>query len=160
MVVVEKSRIGDWELDTIIGARQRGTVVSSVDRCSKYTLLERIRTKTAAAVNEALSERMGPIRDQVHTCTLDNGKKFAGHREVADELEADFYFATSCHSWERGLNEHTNGLVREYFPKGTDFLEVTDAQVREVEDRLNNRPRKVLGYRTPVEAFASAQAPP
>ena len=159
-VMEEKSRIGDWELDTILGARCRGALVSSVERASKYTLLDRIKAKTAAAVSEVLTRRMGPVRDQVHTCTADNGKEFAGHQEIAEALEADFYFATPYHSWERGLNEHTNGLVRQYFPKGTDFLKVTDAQVRAVQERLNNRPRKVLGYQTPAEVFADAQAPP
>lgn len=88
------------------------------------------------------------------------GKEFAGHQAIARALQADFYFATPYHSWERGLNEHTNGLVRQYFPKGTDFREVSPAQVQAVEDRLNHRPRKVLGYRTPAEVFAEAQAPP
>ncbi len=159
-VVEEKSRIGDWELDTIIGARHRGALVSSVDRGSKFTFLERVEVKTAAAVTTALTRRMGPIRDRVHTLTADNGKEFAGHREISDSLGAGFYFATPYHSWERGLNEHTNGLVRQYFPKGTDFRQVTEAQVRAVEDRLNHRPRKVLGYRTPAEVFAGPWSPP
>ena len=159
-VVEEKSRIGDWELDTIVGARHRGALVSSVERGSKFTFLERIHGKTASAVTEAVTRRMGPIRDRVHTCTADNGKEFAGHREISAALGAGFYFATPYHSWERGLNEHTNGLVRQYFPKGTDFRKVTDAQVREVEDRINQRPRKVLGYRTPAEAFEGCRPGP
>ncbi len=159
-VVEEKSRIGDWELDTIIGARHRGALVSSVDRGSKFTFLERVEVKTAAAVTTALTRRMGPIRERVHTLTADNGKEFAGRRGISDALGAGFYFATPYHSWERGLNEHTNGLVRQYFPKGTDFRQVTEAQVRAVEDRLNHRPRKVLGYRTPAEVFAGALVPP
>ncbi len=159
-VVEEKSRIGDWELDTIIGARHWGALVSSVDRGSKFTFLERVEVKTAAAVTTALTRRMEPIRDRVHTLTADNGKEFAGHRAISDSLGAGFYFATPYHSWERGLNEHTNGLVRQYFPKGTDFRQVTEAQVRAVEDRLNHRPRKVLGYRTPAEVFAGALVPP
>ncbi len=159
-VVEEKSRIGDWELDTVIGSRHRGALVTSVDRGSKYMVLERIDVKTAAAVTEALRQRMGPFRDRVHTLTADNGKEFAGHQAVSGALGADFYFATPYHSWERGLNEHTNGLVRQYFPKGTDFRMVTESQVRAVEDRINHRPRKVLGYRTPAEVFTGALVPP
>lgn len=158
-VVEEKSRIGDWELDTVIGSRHRGALVTSVDRGSKYMVLERIDVKTAAAVTEALRQRMGPFRDRVHTLTADNGKEFAGHQAVSEALTADFYFATPYHSWERGLNEHTNGLVRQYFPRGTDFRMVTESQVRAVEDRINHRPRKVLGYRTPAEVF-TALVPP
>ena len=160
LVVDEKSRIGDWELDTIVGARHRGALVSSVDRGSKFTFLERVDVKTASAVSEAITRRMGPVRDRVHTCTADNGKEFAGHREISDALGTGFYFATPYHSWERGLNEHTNGLVRQYFPKSTDFRKVTDAQVRAVEDRINQRPRKALGYRTPAEVFAGVPAGP
>ena len=159
-VVEEKRRIGDWELDTIVGAKHRGALVSSVERGSKFTFLERVDVKTASAVTEAVTRRMGPVRDRVHTFTADNGKEFAGHREISDALGAGFYFATPYHSWERGLNEHTNGLVRQYFPKGTDFRKVTEAQVRAVENRINHRPRKVLGYRTPAEVFAGVPAGP
>ncbi len=154
-MVAEKSRIGDWELDTIIGAKHRGALVSAVDRGSKFPFLEWVEGKTAA-----LTRRLGPIRDRVHTGTADHGKEFARHREIAPKLDAGCYFATSYPSWERGRNEHTNGLVRPYFPNGTDFRQVTAAQVRAVEDRLNRRPRKVLGYRTPAEVFARGLAPP
>ena len=94
------------------------------------------------------------------TCTSGQWQGVSGHREISDSLGAGFYFATPYHSWERGLNEHTNGLVREYFPRGTDFRMVTEAQVRAVEDRINHRPRKVLGYHTPAEVFAKALVPP
>ena len=124
------------------------------------TFLERVDVKTASAVTEAVTRRMGPIRDRVHTCTADNGKEFAGHREISAALGAGFYFATPYHSWERGLNEHPNGLVRQYFPKGTDFRKVTDTQVRALEERINHRPRKVLRYRTPAEVFAGVPAGP
>ncbi len=159
-VVAEKSRVGDWELDTIMGAKHRGALVSAVDRGSKFPFLEWVEGKTAAAVTAALIRRLGPVRDRVHTGTADHGKEFARHREIAQKLDAGFYFATPYHSWERGRNEHTNGLVRQYFPKGTDFRQVTAAPVRAVEDRLHRRPRKVLGYRTPAEVFARGLAPP
>jgi len=158
--VAEKCRIGDWELDTIVGARHRGALLSSVERVSWYTILALLEDRTSAAVNDALLARMGPHRDRTHTLTADNGKEFAGHEKVAAGLGADFHFATPYRSWERGLNEHVNGLVRQYFPKGTDFRQVTAEQVRQVEDRLNHRPRRVLGYRTPFEAFHGERPPP
>ena len=107
----------------------------------------------AAPMTEALLRRLGPHRDRAHTMTADNGKEFAGRREVSAGLEAGFCFATPCHSRERGLNETANGLVRECFPKGTDFRQVTAEQVRQVECWLNRRPRKSLSYRTPHEVF-------
>ena len=127
---------------------------------SKYTLLELLAGKAAVPVTEALLRRMGPFRDRTHTLTADNGKEFASHGEVAAGLEAGFYFATPYHSWERGLNEHVNGLVRQYFPKGSDFWRVTAQPVQQVEDRLNHRPRKALGYRTPFEVFHQGLASP
>ena len=100
-----------------------------------------------------------PLCALVHTITADNGKEFAGHAWVGKALGAGFFFATPYHSWERGLNEHTNGLVREYFPKGTDFRQITNTQVKAVQDRLNARPGKVLGYRTPAEVFHHTHPP-
>ena len=101
-------------------------------------------------------KRLLPYMEVVHTITSDNGKEFAGHGKIAQELGTGFFFATPYHSWERGLNEHTNGLVRQYFPKATDFHEVLGEDVRRVEELLNGRPRKVLNYRTPAEVFNEA----
>ena len=155
-VVESKRRVGDWELDTIIGARHRGALVSMVDRCSKFTFLQRVSGKTSLAVGGAILACLRPASALAHTLTADNGKEFAGHREVAAGLSAGFYFATPYHSWERGLNEHTNGLVRQYLPKATDFIDLHDTRVRQVQDLLNGRPRRVLGYRTPAEVFGEA----
>jgi len=110
-IVEKKTRIGDWELDTIIGAQHKGAIVSMVDRASKLTKLVKVSHKTAEEVTEALIKKLGPIREFVHTLTADNGKEFAYHQSVSSALEADFFFATPYHSWERGLNEHTNGGV-------------------------------------------------
>ena len=107
----------------------------------------------------ALLEMLLPLAALVHTITADNGKEFAGHAWVAQALGAGFFFATPYHSWERGLNGHTNGLVRGYFSKDTDFQQITDAEVKAVQDRLNGRPRKALGYMTPAEAFRKARPP-
>ncbi len=154
-----KARIGDWEADTVIGGGHSGAVVSLVDGCSKFTLLQRVDGKKAEAVGEAMTDLLKGLGARVHTITADNGKEFAGHAKVAKALEADFFFATPYHSWERGLNEHTNGLLRQYLPKGTDLRQVTDARVKRVQDILNARPRKALGYLTPAEAFARARPP-
>ncbi|MCY4227169.1 MAG: IS30 family transposase [Gammaproteobacteria bacterium] len=120
---------------------------------SKYTILELLASRTAAPVAESLLRCLGAHPDLVRTLTADSGKEFAGHREVSAGLEAGFCLATPCHSWERGLNKTANGLVRQYFPKGTGLTRVTAEEVRQVEDRLNRRPRKVLGCRTPFEVF-------
>ncbi len=159
-VVEEKGRIGDWEREPIMGARHRGALVSAVDRGSKFLFLEWVDGEITSAVTEAITRRMGPIRDRVHTGTADHGQEFARPREIAQKLDAGCYFATRYHSWERGRNEHPNGLVRQYFPQGTDCRQVTAAQVRAVENRLRRRPRKVLGVRTPAEVFARGLAPP
>ena len=98
-------------------------------------------------------ELLGPLAAKVHTITVDNGKEFCQHEEIAARLQARIYFAHPYSSWERGLNENTNGLVRQYFPKKHDFARITNAEVQRAENRLNNRPRKTLGYRTPNEVF-------
>ena len=100
-----------------------------------------------------------PLSAQVHTLTYDNGKEFAYHMEIAKVLKADGYFAHPYHSWERGLNENTNGLIRQYLSKGTDFNKLTDRQVLEIMDKLNNRPRKCLGYKTPNQVFFGINSP-
>ena len=158
-VVEAKERVGDWEADTIVGKGHGGAVVSLVDRASKYTLLERVDRKTAAAVGAALTGLPGPLSVPVHAITADKGKEFADHVRVADALEAGFFFARPCNSRERGLNEHVNGLVLGHLPKGTDFRKVTDERVGEVQDLLNARHWKVLGCRTPAEAFRKARPP-
>ncbi len=135
--VERKERVGDWEADTIIGKGHSGAVVSLVDRASKYTYSRRVDRRTSAAVSAAMLEMPRPSAAPVHTITADNGKEFAGHAGVAEALGAAFHFATPCHFWERGLNGHTNGLVRQYLPKGTDLRAVTDAEVRAVQDRAS-----------------------
>ena len=152
-IVEEKTRLGDWELDTIIGAKHQGAIVTMVDRTTKLTKLVKVSRKTAEEVKEALIKKLAPIKKFVHTLTADNGKEFAYHQNVSTALQADFFFATPYHSWERGLNEHTNGLVRQYFPKSMNFNDISEEDVERVEAFLNNRPRKILGFETPLEAF-------
>lgn len=152
-VVDERSRIGDWEADTIIGAGRRQAIVSLVERKSLYCLLEKVSTKSAEAVRDAIRQKLLPIKNLVITMTSDNGTEFALHKEIADSLDADFFFADPYSSWQRGTNENTNGLVRQYFPKKSDFSIVPDHLVDQVNYRLNNRPRKTLGFRTPTEVL-------
>ena len=155
-IVAAKSRIGDWEADTIIGANHKGAVMSHVERKSKYTKLAKLRDKSADSVVQACARVLLPLADRIKTITYDNGKEFASHVEIATSLGSLSYFAKPYHSWERGLNEHTNGLFRQYFPKGSDLSIVSDTDVQRVEDKLNSRPRKILGYRTPRQVFFNA----
>jgi len=159
-IVEEKTRLGDWELDTIIGRGQSGVIVSMVDRASKLTMLVKTSGKTAQEVTDALLARFSPIKEFVHTLTADNGKEFANRRQVSEALDTGFYFAKPYHAWERGLNKHTNGLVRQYFPKSKRFDEVSASELMDVEILLNNRPRKVLDFSTPIEVFIRLSAMP
>jgi IS30 family transposase len=152
-VVAAKRRVGDWEADTIIGKAHQQAIVSLTERKSKLCLLQKVERKSAAAITAASLAQLSPLSFKVHTITSDNGREFAGHGEIAQALSAKFYFAHPYSSWERGLNENTNGLVRQYFPKKYDFTTISDAEVEQVMERLNNRPRKTLGFRTPNEVF-------
>jgi IS30 family transposase len=152
-IVATKERLGDWEVDTIIGKNHQQAIVSLVERQSKLTRLAKVERKTEEAVKAAVIELLKPLAGRVHTITSDNGKEFSGHQGIAEALRADFYFAHPYRSWERGVNENTNGLVRQYFPKGSDFTAITDEQVQAVAERLNERPRKTLGFQTPNHVF-------
>ncbi len=113
-IVAEKRRIGDWEGDTIIDRSLKGAILTHVDRTSKYSKLAILPNKSAASVQKACDASLLPIAHKIETITYDNGKEFAGHARIAAKLGAQIYFAKPYHSWERGLNEHTNGLVRSY----------------------------------------------
>ena len=153
LAVEDKARIGDFEIDTVIGKNHQGALVTIVDRKSKFTLIKKVESKHAEGVTEALIELLAPYKGSIHTITADNGKEFAGHEEVALALNTSVYFAHPYCSWERGLNENTNGLIRQYFPKGTTFENITPEVIASVMHRLNNRPRKTLNYRTPNAVF-------
>jgi IS30 family transposase len=152
-IVETRSRVGDWEADTVIGKNHRQAIVSIVERKSGFTLIRKVERKTAHAVSQAMIELLKPHQKKVHTITSDNGKEFAGHEEIASKLKADFYFAHPYASWERGTNENTNGLIRQYFPKNRDFTTITQQEIDMAMERLNNRPRKRLGYQTPSQVF-------
>ena len=152
-LVQQRSRLGDWEADTIVGKGRQQALVSLTERKSKLTLLAKVEHATAEAVGEAMARLLEPLAPHVHTITSDNGREFARHQHIASTLKADFYFAHPYASWERGLNENTNGLVRQYFPKGSDFTTITDEALDTVMQRLNHRPRKTLGFSTPHQVF-------
>ena len=152
-VVEKRTRIGDWEMDTVIGRPGGPVFVTMVERRSRFTLIRLAPSKEAAAVTAAILKATKPYRDKVLTHTYDNGKEFAMHELLTEVMEAQAYFAHPYHSWERGLNENTNGLIRQYFPKKTDFSTITQKEVQEVQDKLNRRPRKCLDFQTPNDIF-------
>ena len=152
-IVEAKERIGDWEADTIIGKQHKQALVSLTERKSRFSLIYKVERKTSDQVTEAISKLLLPIKQYVHTVTSDNGKEFAGHHVIANNLDADFYFAHPYSSFERGLNENTNGLIRQYFPKDRDFTTITTEEIIRTIKKLNNRPRKCLGFKTPNHVF-------
>lgn len=157
-VVEDKSRIGDWEIDTVIGKGHSGALVTIVERVTKLTVSSRVNSKSAADVTRATIALLKPYEDVVHTITADNGKEFAYHEEISKALSVDVYFAHPYSSWERGLNENTNGLLRQYFPKNTDFKKVEQIEVRRAVRRLNSRPRKDLDFKTPAQLMEDYRA--
>ena len=152
-IVDSRRRIGDWEADTMVGKGHRGAVVSIVERKSRYTFLAQANHKSADAVRRCISRSLSPYKKRVHTLTLDNGREFADHQDIAADLNVRIYFAHPYASWERGTSENTNGLVRQYLPKHRDLRTVTTEELEYIMNRLNHRPRKCLGYRTPHEVF-------
>ena len=157
-IVEDKSRVGDWEIDTMIGKGHSGAVVTVVERDTKFTVSKEVNSKCAEDVTRATIELLKPYEAAVHTITADNGKEFAYHEKISEALTADVYFAHPYSSWERGLNENTNGLLRQYLPKATDFKKVTSNQVQEAVNKLNSRPRKDLNFKTPEELMNAHMA--
>jgi len=152
-IVEKKIRIGDWEGDTVVGKNHQGALVTLVDRKSKLTLIGKVPRYTADAVEQNIVTLMKVLPRRNHTLTVDNGKEFASHESVAETLRIKVYFADPYCAWQRGLNENTNGLIRQYVPKGSDVRSLTDRQVQHIMDRLNTRPKKSLGFLTPNEVF-------
>jgi transposase, IS30 family len=151
--VNQRERLGDWEADTMIGKGHKGALVTLDERKSKLRLSLPVARKTAEAVTGGLITLLSAFKEQVHTITFDNGKEFASHEDVAQAIGCKTYFAKPYHSWERGQNENANGLLRQYFPKAMGLLDVTTKQVLDAVHKLNNRPRKCLGFKTPYEVF-------
>ncbi len=153
-IVERKSRRGDWEGDTMEGAKKQGYVATWVDRSKKYLVAYKLPHKAAQGLVDGAEKAFRKIpRKYRKTFTVDNGKEFANHKELSKRLGCKVYFAHPYHSWERGLNENTNGLLRQYLPKNRSLADLTDNELAKIVNKLNNRPRKSLGYRTPREAF-------
>ena len=152
-IVDEKVRIGDWEADTVIGKGHKGVLVTLAERVSKKTLIAHIPSKHAEVVKDAIITLLKSEKAHLHTITFDNGKEFAYHAKLKKALGVDNYFAHPYCSWERGLNENHNGLIRQYLPKGMALDKVTAKEIRVIQHKLNNRPRKLLGYKTPNEVY-------
>lgn len=152
-VVDEKERFGDWEVDTVLGKQGTGALVTLAERKSRMYLVRKVDAKRAVDVRDAVIDMLRPYAASVRTITADNGSEFVEHQAIADALNIDFYFAHPYSSWERGLNENFNGLLRQYIPKGSDLRRVTNEDVRQAEQRLNLRPRKCLGFKQPEVIF-------
>jgi len=148
-----RKRIGDWEADTIIGKNHKGAIVTLDERKSKLRLAAPLQGKKAKLVKNAMITLLSPITEFVKTVTFDNGKEFTLHEDIAKDLGCNTYFAKPYHSWERGQNENANGLLRQYFPKTMELVDIPVKHVIEAVDKLNNRPRKILKFKTPYEVF-------
>jgi len=157
-VVERRERIGDYEGDTMIGKDKTKRLVTNVERKSGYGMINKLDNVSAEAMHDTLEKRFDKIpKSKKHTYTYDNGVELGKEdKSLEKKLRMDVYRAYPYHSWERGSNENFNGLVRDFFPKGTDFAKVSEKDVRRVERNLNNRPRKRLGYLTPLEVFTGA----
>ena len=152
-IVNKKSRIGDWEIDTVIGKNHKGALVTIVDKASKFTLIKKVYSKRADIVTQATVDLLHPLKAFTLTITADNGKEFAYHKTISQALDTKFYFCDPYSSWQRGLNEHTNGLIRQYIPKKSEFENISKEEIATIANKLNHRPRKSLGYKTPFEVF-------
>lgn len=154
-IVDSRGRYGDWEGDTVVSPGRRSGVVTMVERKSKYVRIRKTASLKSAPTMKAACRGMKDLpKHLLRTMTFDNGKEFAEHERLTDQLGMAVYFARPYASYERGLNENTNGLLRQFHPKGTDFSRISHREVARVEKLLNERPRKCLGYRTPSEVFA------
>ena len=152
-IVDKKTRIGDWECDSVVGLDRKSVLITVVDRVTLFTCCARVYTHTADVVSSAIVRMLKPHIDKVKTLTFDNGSEFVQHEKIAKALNAKTYFAHPYSSWERGVNENTNGLLRQFFPKKTDFKTVTNQELKNAVENLNNRPRKTRGYLTPNQMF-------
>ena len=156
-VVEKRSRLGDWEGDTIVGKGHQGVLISLVERKSRYTVLGHSKAKRKDLVADEIIGKMRSYRDTCETITYDNGREFSDHKRMSEALDADIYYAHPYSSWERGTNENTNGLIRQFFPKKMSLLKVSAQALQSTMDRLNHRPRKSLNWRTPHEAFSNSK---
>ena len=150
-----RSRIGHWEIDTVIGSHDGHCIVTLVERKTRYTLIGKLRARTTAELNRKVIQLIKREMRLVRTVTADNGTEFHQFQKIENATDARFYFCTPYHSWERGTNENTNGLIRQYLPKGKTMADVTQRDCDKIAKKLNTRPRRVLGAKTPEECYAA-----
>lgn len=155
-IVDRKERLGDYEIDTIVGASSRQHILTVVDRVSGKLWMVHLHTPTAKATSDALIAILTPLAQEgiAHTVTADNGILFADHERVTKATGTPIFFAKPYHSWERGCNENTNGLIRQYIPKGSNFDDLSDDYIQYVQEKLNRRPRKRLNFLSPVQYYS------
>jgi len=159
-VIEDRLRLGDYEGDTVLGPAGTGGLATLVDRKSRFTIIVKIQSKNADHVHEKIKGRLRELDEQRRrSITFDNGTEFARCHRLEKHLGMELYFADPGCPYQRGTNENTNGLIRQYFPKGTDFRDISHDEVRQVEKLLNNRPRACLGFRTPAEVFFEENPP-
>lgn len=155
-IVDQRRRFGDWEGDTLVSSGRRSGLASIVERKSGYTLLALLADLKAPTVRQAMQTQLTALPALLRrTLTFDNGKEFAEHEQLSEATGLDVYFAKPYCAWQRGTNENTNGLLRQYWPKGTDFRDVGHRAVADLQTSMNDRPRKRLGYRTPREVLTA-----
>jgi IS30 family transposase len=152
-VINDRLRLGDWEVDTLFGRGHKDAIVTLTERKSRMALVGEVGHLTAQAVCDVVVELLTPLKNRTHSLTSDNGKEFALHQRISSLLDLDFYFARPYAAWERGTNENMNGLLRQYFPKKCDLKTITNKEIHHAMNKLNNRPRKCLDFRTPLEVF-------
>lgn len=152
-VVDLKQRFGDFEIDLIIGSGHKQAILTANDRATGLLRMIKVESKESSVIEKAVLKILGEFNSQLHTITSDNGKEFANHINISTVLNIDYYFARPYHSWERGANENLNGLIRQYFPKGTSFESITTEDIKIAQNKLNNRPRKRFGFKSPNEVY-------
>ena len=152
-IVDTKARFGDWEVDTIIGRNHKSAILTLTERKSQFELMVKTDGTKAESIKKQMINLLAPFKEQVKTITSDNGKEFTKHQAIAKKLDTQFFFADPYSPWQRGLNEYNNKLIRQYLPKKTDFNQINNQTINMIISKLNNRPRKLLGYKTPNETF-------
>ena len=153
-VIDERARFGDWEVDTIVGSGNKGAILTLVERQTNFLLMTKLKKgKNAKNLANQISNLMLPYKQSVLSITADNGTEFYEHKEIKRRLDTDFYFADPYASYQRGTNENTNGLIRQYIPKNQDFTNINEQKIKQIQQKINARPRKKLNFETPLKLF-------
>ncbi len=153
-IINNRGRFGDWEIDTIIGKNQKGAILTVVERTTGFFMMKKLKQgKNAVNLYKELTDMMLPYKNVVKSITSDNGSEFTEHKKISQKLDCKFYFADPYCSWQRGLSEYTNKLVRQYVPKKTDFKTINNSQLTHIQYKINNRPRKKLMFNNPKNTF-------